>query len=112
MNHNISLIYIGFFVWLVSVLLDYEFSMPLAVDKGFKDFRHSLGLHFSRQNIMDFGASLGKLTGLAWIGMAAFFEFVLENQIAGFTYFLVIILPAFLGIAAWDRYNLRFRNAR
>ena len=98
-----SWLYLGFFLWLLSVGFDFEFSTPEAQHKGFSDLWRSFGIRFNRLDGVDFGASLGKMTGLFWMAISLLTDIVLNVELGGFAAALVFFIPAWISAAAWKR---------
>lgn len=98
-----SWLYLGFFLWLLSVGFDFEFSTPETGRKGFFDLWRSINIRFNHLDGIDFSASLGKLTGLSWMAINLLADNVLKIELGGFASALVFFIPAFISAAAWKR---------
>ena len=63
----------------------------------------TFGIRFNRLDGVDFGASLGKMTGLFWMAISLLTDIVLNMELGGFASALVFFIPAWISAAAWKR---------
>lgn len=96
-----SMLYLGLFLWLISVLLEFEFCVPASNQRGAADLWHSIGIRFARRDGIDFGASVGKMTGMFWMFTHLLTENILNIELGGIATMLIFFVPAWLGAAAW-----------
>lgn len=98
-----SWLYLGIGMLLLSAMFDFELSAPESTRKSFADLWRSFGIRFNRLDGVDFGASLGKLTGLFWIAVNLLVESFPEVRLSGIGSALVFFIPAWLSAIAWRR---------
>ena len=96
-----SLLYFGLFVWLLSALFDFEFSLPVQDRRCLADLWHCLGLRFKQRDGIDFLASLGKAIGIVWMLTGILTENILNIELGSLAVILVYFIPPLIGAAAW-----------
>jgi len=100
-----GLLFLGFFLWFMSTLFDFVFSIPQTNNKGISDLWRSLSIKFNTLDNIEFGISVCKLTGLLWMAVNLTLKYILQIQLGDLATAIVFLAPVWIGAFIWEYRN-------